>query len=52
MRAAVDAGEFDAELAHKGDGDAEVHIRIVDVGGYLPSCRKGARDQSRRDEEG
>ena len=26
MRAAVDAGEFDAELAHKGEGDAGVHI--------------------------
>ena len=26
MRAAVDAGEFDAELVHKGDGDAEVQI--------------------------
>ncbi len=26
MRTAVDAGDFDAELAHKGDGDAEVHI--------------------------
>ncbi len=26
MRAAVDAGEFDAELAHEGDGEAEVHI--------------------------
>lgn len=26
MRSAVDAGEFDAELANHGKGDAEVHI--------------------------
>jgi Tfp pilus assembly protein PilN len=26
MRAAVEAGEFDAELANKGNGNAEVHI--------------------------
>jgi len=40
MRAAVDAGEFDAELAHKGNGDAEVHIPKSKSAAISPAAAK------------
>ena len=40
MRAAVDAGEFDAELAHKGDGDAKVHVAKPKVAAISPEAAK------------
>ena len=40
MRAAVDAGEFDAELAHEGDGDAEVHIPKSKSAAISPAAAK------------
>ena len=40
MRAAVEAGEFDAELAHKGDGDAEVHIPKPKAATISPEAAK------------
>ncbi|WP_174278833.1 hypothetical protein [Sphingomonas bacterium] len=40
MRAAVDAGEFDAELDRKGDGDAEVHIAKPKAAAISPEAAK------------
>jgi len=40
MRAAVDAGEFDAELAHEGDGEAEVHIPKSKLVAISPAAAK------------
>ena len=40
MRAAVEAGEFDAELANKGNGDAEVDIPTRKVAAISPEAAK------------
>ena len=40
MRKAVDAGEFDAELANKGDGDAEVPIPEPKTSRISPEAAK------------
>ena len=40
MRVAVEAGEFDAELAHKGDGDANVSIPRRKVPAISPEAAK------------
>ncbi len=40
MRAAVEGGEFDAELANKGNGDAEVHIPAPKAATISPEAAK------------
>ena len=40
MRAAIDAGEFDAELTSKIDGDAEVHIPKRKTATISPAAAK------------